>query len=243
MNTQATSVQPFDCSSYRLGLIDPATLVPVTIEPCDDGVFLDLPSFSLLVPGPSLVLPSLLADLDFQRGATFGYWSGDLDAELEEYGVASPAKVANWVAFTFFDDLLREASCAWTVGYLLGSLTCLAETDQTLALVGIAHLCYVLALVPALSLSVPFGVLHDAQFAHDQVIRAYREQVRVLRAQGMDFVPASRAALAGPFALHPSVPPVDHGQFPHTLDAQQQALAGERSTLGAYLLGASWEVA
>jgi hypothetical protein len=82
------------------------------------------------------------------------------------------------------------------VGWVIGNLAWLAETERTLALVGLAHLCF---LLPFLMLDAPFWPpcsLRRADFLHRQALRAYRAQVRTYREQGRSFVEAQGLALA-----------------------------------------------
>lgn len=90
------------------------------------------------------------------------------------------------------DDLL------WAVSWLLCVLTRLAERDETLAAVGLAHLCFLLPLLaqphPASwSDYDPF----EAGFRHNPAIRAYRRHVKTYREQGKSYEEAQRLALAG----------------------------------------------
>jgi len=86
--------------------------------------------------------------------------------------------------------------CPWTLGFLLGELASVAETDRTLALTGLAHYCFLL----------PFFPLDDAQSwlptasysgraLHNHALRTYRARVRTWREQGMSFSEAQRLAL------------------------------------------------
>ena len=81
---------------------------------------------------------------------------------------------------------------------MLGDLAWLAETERTLALVGLAHLCFLLPFL-SLWLDSPFWPpcsLHRAHFPHTQALRAYRAQVRTYREQGKSFAQAQRLTLA-----------------------------------------------
>lgn len=177
-------------ASYRLGLIDPRQVAPMLVEP------VDAPAFKLLVPGPEHLPTSLLIDPEFERGAIVGYGVADLEVEFSDLPVISPAHVANWVYKSFDWDVCHGESRAWLVGYLLGALSSLAENDRALALVGIAHLSFILALVPSLPEPSLYRALSDAGFCHDQSVRAYRSNVRAHKEAGCDLPMAQRFALA-----------------------------------------------
>lgn len=192
MAKYTTSLAQFGLSSrhasYRLGLIDPSTLASLTVDP------LDAPCFKLLVPGPCDLPTSLLIDPEFQDGAIVGY--DDLSNEMQ----STPAGVVNWVWKQFSEgvfDRYEPLPRAWVVGFILGALSYLADVDRVLSLVGIAHLSYILALVPSLPLPRPLSALREMDCLHDKAVRAYRLEVRTHKEHGMDFQSASRAALAG----------------------------------------------
>lgn len=170
-------------ASYRLGLIDPCQIAPMLVDP------LDAPCFKLLVPGPHSLPTSLLIDPDFQEGAIYGYLNDDPGE--------TPAGVANWVWKEFYRTMRDDANArGWCVGWILGALSRLAETHRALALVGIAHLAFVLSLVPSLPEPSIFPALCDAHFYHNELIRAFRSEVRNYKASGLTFSDASYAALA-----------------------------------------------
>ena len=109
----------------------------------------------------------------------------------------------NWTYNTLNEDLYDEQAWdelglhlpAWMVGWVLGNLAWLAQTERTLALVGLAHLCF---LLPFLTLDAPFWPpcsLRRADFLHREALCAYRKQVRAYREQGRSFVEAQRLAL------------------------------------------------
>jgi hypothetical protein len=172
-------------SSYAIGPIDPAQFTTLqahlaTGEEC-----------SLLVP---LQLPiTLFIDPMFKEGYECGYLDGDVEAEW------SVPHIVNWRYNSFNDELYDERAWdelglhlpAWMVGWVIGDLARLAETQRTLALVGLAHLCF---LMPFLTTDVdapywPPCHLRRADFPHRQALRAYREQ-------GISFAEAQRLALA-----------------------------------------------
>src|SRR5260370_12525475 len=177
-------------SSYAIGPVDPAQITTLhahlaTGEEC-----------SLLVP---IHLPlSLFIEQMFKESYESGYLEGEVD---EEWSVP---RIVNWTYNIFNDEPYDEDAWeelglhlpAWIVGWVLGSLARLAETEQTLALVGLAHLCFLLS---RLTLDSPFWppcVLRRADFLHRQALCAYRKQVRTYREQGRSFAEAQRLALA-----------------------------------------------
>ncbi len=195
-------------ASYRLGLIDPRSLAPMLIDP------LDVPCFKLLVPGQE-VFASLLIDPGFQDGAIWGYY----DPEMCE----TPAQVANWVWHELRSGLYDAPDDrAWLVGFLLGSLSCLAETNRLIALVGIAHLSFVLSLVPPLLQPRLSRTLCKVGALHDTIVRAYRALVRDHKAQGLDFAAASHAALTGLSHLHA---PYADGSCSNALPVEESEVA------------------
>lgn len=199
-NTLATS----RVNSYVLGPLDLSRVTWLDVDP------LDAPAFKL----PVLVSPDLPALLlrrsRFRDGAIVGYEVTDLGEEIGGAGPL-PVRVANWLWRAFSWDLLHGSSYAWTVGYLLGALAFLAETDRELALVGLAHLSFLLSLVPNVPHPLLSLALHRAGASHNLAVRDYRAKVRTLREQGMDLLQASRLALAG-------------GQSSYTPNAQRQTL-------------------
>lgn len=185
--TDCTSAFP---STYAIGPLDPAQFTTLrahleTGEEC-----------SLLVP---LHLPlALFIDPMFKDGYECGYLEGDV---TEEWSVP---RLVNWTYNSFNEEFYSELAWdefglhlpAWTVGWILGSLAQLAETERTLALVGLAHLCFLLPLLTLDSTFWPPCNLRRADFLHRQALRAYRTQVRTYREQGKPFAEAQRLALA-----------------------------------------------
>jgi len=151
---------------------------------------------SLLVP---IHLPlSLFIDPWFKDGYESGYPEGELD---EEWSVP---RIVNWTYNVFNDELYDELTWetlglhlpAWIVEWVLGSLAWLAETERTLALVGLAHLCFLLPRLALDSAMWPPRGLRHTDFFHRQALCAYRKRVRSYREQGRSFVQAQRLALA-----------------------------------------------
>lgn len=177
--------------SYAIGPIDPMQCTTLqahlaTGEEC-----------SLLVP---LHLPiTLFIDPMFKQGYECGYLDGEMDTEW------SIPRIVNWTYNTLNEDLYDEQAWdelglhlpAWSVGWVLGNLAWLAETERTLALVGLAHLCFLLPFLTQ-DADAPFWPpchLRRADFPHRQVLCAYRKQVRAYREQGISFAEAQRLAL------------------------------------------------
>ncbi len=177
-------------SSYAIGPVDPMqiTLLQAHLSSGEEC--------SLLVP---IHLPlSFFIDPMFKEGYEWGYLDGELEAQW------SVPHLVNWTFNTLSQELWDERAWealglhlpAWIVGWVLGDLARLAETERTLALVGIAHLCF---LLPFLSLDTPFWPpcsVQRAHFPHTQALRTYRAQVRTYREQGKSFAEAQRLALA-----------------------------------------------
>ncbi len=82
------------------------------------------------------------------------------------------------------------------MGFLLGSLMILAEEDRQLALVGMAHVCFLVSLVPGRAHTGFKRMLSEAGVVHDVVVRVYRASVRVLKEQGVCVSEARRLALS-----------------------------------------------
>src|SRR6266567_7445457 len=125
-------------SSYAIGPIDPMQVTSLQAH-LSSGE-----EYSLLVP---VQLPaSILTDPMFQEGYEWGYLDGELEAEW------SVPHLVNWTYNTLSQELWDERAWealglhlpAWIVGWVLGDLARLAGTERTLALVGLAHLCFLL---------------------------------------------------------------------------------------------------
>ena len=184
-----TSVDALSSSSvsYAIGPIDPAQL-HILQAGLSDGQ-----DISLLVPAH---LPScVLNEPEFKVGYEWGYLDGGPE---EEWTVP---KMLNDIYLTLDAAFLDEFSLsryAWVAGYLLGSQARLAETESTLALVGIAHLCALLSCIPLEpSCCPPYRDLMRMSILHKDALRAYRARVRTHRVQGTSFAEAQRLALVG----------------------------------------------
>jgi len=186
--TNLTPARPSSLvSSYAVGPID-SVQVSTLQASLSDGQ-----NISLLVPAH---LPlSVLAAPAFKEGCEWGY----TESGSEEWTIP---QMVNEIYQTLREELDDEVDLrfyAWAVGFLLGSLTSLAETDRILALVGMAHLCFLLSFIPLDSTLSwpPYGLLR-ARFLHNHALKAYRAHVRTCREQGMSFSEAQRLALAAP---------------------------------------------
>lgn len=210
-------------TSYTLGPIDADTLASLTVDP------INAPTFQLLVPGPNDLPTSVLIDAQFRDGAIWGYYDLDWENSVQNGG-EHPASIANWVSNTLSWDLLHGdthafEAYAFSVGYVLGALSSLAQLEQTLALVGIAHLAFLLLLIPPLPFPLLQGAVHEAQSCHDAAIGAYRARVQELRCLGIRWEEAKMLALQGP-CVNPNN---TKDQSASTLHAQRQTLDAQRS--------------
>ncbi len=171
-------------AAYTLGPIDSATLCELQVRFDESHVF------QLLTPGPDDLPVSLLADPDFRKGCLFGYGNS------EGFASFSPVQLANYLHRDWCANLhAGDASYAWCAGHTLGLLSGIAEEDRLLALVGIAHFCFLLACVPHRSHPAFDRMLQEVSFLHNIALRAYRERVRALKAGGMAIEEAWRLAL------------------------------------------------
>ena len=179
--------------SDAIGPLDPAQLITLRAR------LSNCQQICLLVPA-HLPLPlSLLNDVEFKQGCKWGYCAYEDEVFAEE--VWSVPKLVNYISLGLCRELLGERDrgrYAWVVGFLLGNLTGLAETERTLALVGMAHLCFLLSYIPldVWSCNSNACVAHMEK-AHQHALRAYRAHVRLYREQGKSFQEAQRLALAG----------------------------------------------
>lgn len=173
-------------SSYAIGPLDPAhiTTLHAHLSSGDEC--------SLLIPVQ--VSSSLLTHPVFKEGYEWGY----LDSHVEEEAWTVPKLVND--LYANLADLPRFKQdpdfYPWTLGFLLGELANMAEWDRTLALTGLAHVCF---LVPFFTQDRPsnwprYEPYHPA-YQHDRVVREYRARVRAHREQGASFAEAQRSAL------------------------------------------------
>lgn len=178
-----TSVCP-----YAIGPIDPTQLHTLHAHlACGAEI-------ALLVP--TQITSTILNDPQCKEGYEAGYLNGELEdpstiAQLvnQIYAIVSIELRDNWCVSTY----------AWTVGYVLGALASLAESERTLACVGLAHLCFLLSslssrLSPEKTKEV---LLMNLWGPHCDAVKAYRERLRSYRLQGKGFEEAQQLALVG----------------------------------------------
>lgn len=186
--------------SYVIGPLDATHVVSVQALMSEGGAC----PLLLLLDVP----PSILVTPAFQDGYTYNHLSEEEMGEEEEEWKTSVTRVVNYIYTTLTDDCcyrdLQTGTAMpeflpWQVGWLLRDLTRVAETDRTLAYVGIAHLRFVLFLLtherPA---DWPVSEPYDAHLLHRRAIKAYRARVRLYREQGKSYQEAQRLALTIP---------------------------------------------
>lgn len=175
-------------ASYTIGPIDPAhlTACPVQLSTGQD--------IMLLLP---VHLPvSVRSHPAFKEGSEWGYLEAD-----DTRSITIP-RLLNTLEADLSADLSPEEdeddpqAYPWMMGLLLGELARLAETDRTLALVGLAHLCLLASVLtqrrPA---DWPRYEPYSADALHRSALKAYRARVRAYRNQGQSFEQAQRSAL------------------------------------------------
>lgn len=182
--------------SYTIGPIDAAKVVTTHIHVSDEE------ACTLLIPKQ---LPSsILNDPAFQDACKENYLSEEEIPEEKEWA-ANVIQLVNHVYASLTDtrcyldfttgEVLPDF-LPWQVGWLLRDLTSLAEVNQTLAYVGIAHLCFVLSLLtPEDESSTPSNEAYYARFIHSHTVKAYRTRVRIYMKQGKSLADARYAAL------------------------------------------------
>lgn len=189
-------------SSYIVGPLDPAHVLTIPFRLASGR------RYSLLMP-VSLPL-SIMRDSAFRDGHQWNAESEeecDEEEEEEQAWTSSVPCLLNHLYHSLTNARLyrnletgEEFSDwrAWEAGWLLGDLPRLAERDRTLALVGLAHLRFLLRVLTRESsqntLSPGPSQVH---VLHGQVIQAYRTRVQEYRAQGCSYDEAQRLALKG----------------------------------------------
>lgn len=192
---QDTPASPF---SYVIGPINPAQIITMhahlsTGDEC-----------SLLLP---VHLPRhILDDPAFRDGYEYNYLSEEESGKEDEEWMTSVTRLVNHIYSSLTDarlyrDLitgeLLPDFLPWQVGWLLRDLTRLAETDRTLAFVGLAHLCFLLPLLTQpRPVNWPRFEPYRADILHDRAVKAYRARVRFYREQGKRYDEAQRLALS-----------------------------------------------
>lgn len=177
-------------SSYELHLLDPERLAQMTVT-LTDGT-----EEKFLLPDGLLLPSAILADPLFRDGVVAGF-----EVPLDVFDLPSLALLVNRLTYSFLDDLRLGGCYPWTIGYQLASLSLLAQEDEVAARLGIAHLCFLMSLVPWLPVEVLPRYLGNASHASACAVRTYRAQVQALKSQGVTFADAERFSLVG-YALN-----------------------------------------
>ena len=176
-------------SSYAIGPLDLTQLTTLPVQ-LSTGQ-----ACTLLLPAQ--LPPFLMNDPQF----TEGYEAGYLNPETEEKW--SVPQIVNWTYHFMQSELCCEEAWeglglhlpAWVVGCALGDLAGLAEIERTLALVGLAHLSFLLPFLTLDSRFWPQAHFYRADYPHRLALRDYRARVRSYREQSKSFEEAQRLAL------------------------------------------------
>lgn len=182
--------------SYVVGPIDPAQIITMHTQLSTGD------ECSLLVP---VHLPhSILDHPAFRDGYEWNYLSEE-EGDEEEDWTSLVTRLVNHIYSSLTDtrfyrdfDTNEVVSdfLPWQVGWLLRDLTRLAETDCTLAYVGIGHLCFLLPLlIQDRPVNWPRYEPYHSHILHDRAVKAYRSQVQFYREQGKSYDEAQRLAL------------------------------------------------
>lgn len=173
---------------YVVGPLDAAQVTTCSVRLPDSE------AISILVPAhlsPSWFTPRAFAE-GCEEGATL---EDDYLHEGEEWSV--PALLN--LVYRNMMDLYRYATDPhigpWTLGFVCSFLTRIAQRDRTLALTGLAHVCYLLSFLSPAPLPLAYAGLACADSFHMEVLKAYRAQVRLYRNAGKSFAEAQRLAL------------------------------------------------
>jgi len=161
-----------------------------------------LPNNSALLP---VHLPRLiLDDPTFRDGYEYNYLSEEERDEEEEW-TATVTRLVNHIYSSLTDtSLYRNFDIgevapnflSWQVGWLLRDQTRFAETDLTLAYVGIGHLCFLLPLLTQeRPVNWPRYEPYYARILHTCAVKAYRARVCFYCEQGRSYDEAQRLAL------------------------------------------------
>jgi len=191
---QTSTASPF---SYVIGPIDPTQIITLHAQLSTGD------ECSLLLP---VHLPRhILDDPAFRDGYEYNYLSEE-EAGEEEWTTTVPRLVnhiyASLTDARSYHDLetgeVVEDFLPWEVSWLLRDLTRLAETDRTLAYVGIGHLCFLLPLLTQhRPVDWPRSEPYHPVYQHDRAVKAYRARVRFYRKLGKSYHEAQRLALVG----------------------------------------------
>jgi hypothetical protein len=209
-------------TSYTIGPLNPQWIERVTVTLSDKS------KATLLLPDAQLLSPVIGATQSFYDGVIAGLEN----PEEEFFGCWNMEKFVYEVYASFSFDLCHDGSYAWSVGFVLGSLSYLAIFDELQALVGIAHVCYLLELVPSsVSSKQLSSVLKKARSMSDAAVALFLDRVREIEKGGVPWKDAQVVALGG--------------QAVATLHARRQTPDAryERIEGGGPLVRYIWEVA
>jgi hypothetical protein len=192
--------QPQDATastfSYVIGPINPVQIITMHAQLSTGD------ECSLLLP---VHLPRpILDDPAFRDGYEYNYLTEEEGDEGEDW-TTSVTRLVNHIYSSLTDTrLYRNFDTGevtpdflpWQVGWLLRDLTRLAETDRTLAYVGIGHLCFLLPLLTQnRPVNWPRCEPFHADTLHMRAVKAYRACVRFYREQGKSYDEAQQLAL------------------------------------------------
>lgn len=172
--------------SYTVGPLDQAQVMARQVQLSTGDACM------LLVP---VTIPSTLFDHpEFQQGYEWGYLEG-----YTEEDAVTVSKLLNSL-YGSLEDLRDRCEdpdmLPWTIGFVLGEIANVAEWDQTLALTGLAHVCFLLSFFTRSRPSDwPRYEPYNAWELHRCAVKAYRRRIRTYREQGKSFVEAQRLAL------------------------------------------------
>jgi len=137
--------------------------------------------FTIEVPN---VFASIRHHPGFLGGCQFGFESSD----DETY---TPVSLCNFVCRVLHEEF-REPDMdgdtyLWVIGFVLGWLASVAETEPVLARVGIRHLCFLLSYIPSSLLPrYRYRALNQVDSYHTASMKAYRAQVRTFTGQDIE---------------------------------------------------------
>jgi hypothetical protein len=182
--------------SYVIGPIDPAQIITMHAQlSTGDECSLFVPAH---LPRPILSNPG------FRDGYEWNYLSEE-EGDEEEDWTSIVTRLVNHIYSSLTDTrFYRDFDTGevvsdflpWQVGWLLRDLTRLAETDRTLAYVGIGHLCFLLPLLTQeRPVNWPRYEPFRADILHTRAVKAYRARVHFYREQGKNYDEAQRLAL------------------------------------------------
>lgn len=188
---------PASTFSYVIGPIDPKQIITMH-APLSTG-----DECSLLLP---VHLPRHILDAPaFRDGYEYNYLSEEETGKEEEDWTESVTRLVNHIYSSLTDTRhyrnletgeVVEGFLPWQVGWLLRDLTRLAETDRTLAYVGVGHLCFLLPLLTQdRPVNWPRYEPYHPHILHDRAVKAYRARVRFYRELGKNYEEAQRLAL------------------------------------------------